>query len=113
LRSGNDDRATLGELFDVLASKRRRCLLYELSDRADEPVAFEELVDHLREFERELEGMEATPSSQLAVALHHTHLPKLTGCGLVDYDERTGTVRYHGHRLLDRWLRQTREIDGI
>ncbi|QLG27453.1 hypothetical protein HUG10_07770 [Halorarum halophilum] len=36
-----------------------------------------------------------------SIRFHHIALPKLAAVGLVDYDERTKTVRYHGHSRLE------------
>ncbi|MFC7213181.1 hypothetical protein ACFQO4_03690 [Saliphagus sp. GCM10025334] len=40
--------------------------------------------------------------TQVAIRLHHAALPKLDDAGLVDYDRRTKTVRYHGHSQLEQ-----------
>ena len=40
--------------------------------------------------------------TRVAVRLHHVALPKLDDVGVVDYDARTRTVRYHGHARLDQ-----------
>ncbi|UTF52000.1 hypothetical protein NGM29_09270 [Natronosalvus rutilus] len=34
-------------------------------------------------------------SERLLLDLYHNHLPKLEEAGLVEYDDRTETVRYH------------------
>lgn len=39
---------------------------------------------------------------RVTARLHHSTLPKLADAGVVDYDPRTGTVRYRGHPLVDR-----------
>lgn len=37
--------------------------------------------------------------------LHHVHLPKLDGAGVVEYDVDSGTVTYQGHPADDGWER--------
>ncbi|AHG00771.1 hypothetical protein HALLA_06880 [Halostagnicola larsenii XH-48] len=39
--------------------------------------------------------------TQIGIRLHHVVLPKLDAVGIVDYDSRTKTVRYHGHSQLE------------
>lgn len=41
---------------------------------------------------------------ELALALHHTHLQKLDSRGWIDYDPRSGFVRYHGHESVEELL---------
>jgi hypothetical protein len=37
-------------------------------------------------------GSDPVPADRLAIGLHHSHLPKLGDCGLVDYDPESHTV---------------------
>lgn len=39
--------------------------------------------------------------NQVAIQLHHSILPKLEATGIIEYDARTNTVRYHGHPRLE------------
>lgn len=107
------DPLSLEEIFNALASKRRRCLLYALRD-GEVAASVEEVRDQLAEWEAE-QGV--TPDGehcrQLDLTLFHTHLPKLDRMGVLDFDARTETIRYHGHPLLEQWLVQTREMDGV
>lgn len=46
----------------------------------------------------------STYRHKLAVDLLHTHLPKLADAGVIDYDTRSGTIRYWVHPSLLEWL---------
>ncbi|NHN59315.1 MULTISPECIES: helix-turn-helix transcriptional regulator [Halorussus] len=72
----------------ALAHPLRRELLCLLSGRDDHVAEFEELLDRMDDppADRSAERLEA--------AAHHEHLPLLREAGLVEYDPRTGTVRY-------------------
>lgn len=113
LGGGANDR------FDVLADQRRRYVLSYLHDADDDVAELAELVDAVRSREAEREDgqggggrsdgdrsdgdrsgdgrSEADRSDAVKIELHHTHLPKLAASGVIDYDARTETVRYHGH----------------
>ena len=75
----------------VLADSRRRHVLTALAARPDRASSFDDLAVAVTAFERTGPD-DADPgdsSSQVAVTLHHCHLPKLADVGLVedDYDE--------------------------
>jgi hypothetical protein len=38
------------------------------------------------------------------IALQHRTLPRLDGAGVIDFDRRTDTVRYHGNELVEELL---------
>ncbi|WP_158056171.1 DUF7344 domain-containing protein [Halorussus halophilus] len=92
-------RDEVDTLLDVLSDPYRRHVLYYLRDRGNVSVA--ELVTvltgwlHARESERQISTPEiATPEyrREVAISLHHRHLPKLAECGFVGYDSDTKTI---------------------
>lgn len=112
-RRAEADPLTLDEIFTALADKRRRCLLYALRD-GGVTRSIEEVREQVARWEADL-GVRSDREHrrQLTVTLFHMHLPKLDRMGVLDFDQRTGTIRYHGHPLLEQWLVQTREMDGV
>lgn len=93
------------DALELLAGRRRRYVLYYLMNAPDDSVDLEELVDRVRDYEREAEG--SVPDEhrhRVATSLHHCELPKLVDHGVVDYDPRSGTVRYHGDRTCEQLL---------
>lgn len=72
---------TIDDLYDALASERRRRLLREL-DGCDGPVGLRALATRLAD---SAEGSAAASST--LVTLYHVHLPKLVDVGLVDSDD--------------------------
>ncbi|MFC7079893.1 ArsR/SmtB family transcription factor [Halorussus caseinilyticus] len=75
-------------VFRALAHPLRREVLGLLSRREDDVAELSELAELLRDVR------EGRTDEQLRVALHHNHLPILREAGLIEYDARTGTVRY-------------------
>jgi DNA-binding transcriptional ArsR family regulator len=78
----------LDEYLRLVADRNRRGVIRELRRTPDNTATFEELINRLHE--------EATDTDRaaLAIELRHTHLPKLADNGLVEYDRRSGAVRY-------------------
>ena len=89
-------------LFEILADRHRRILLYELTEA--EIATVDELVDAISD-------RVAVDRSQIEVALTHAHLPKLDETPIVDYDPRTATVRYYENRFLEEILDRTIAAD--
>jgi len=84
-----DPDATL----DALADRRRRSAL-EHAARADEPIGLDALTDRVAESDDDRDD--------LAIDLHHRHLPKLDDAGFLGYDaderrvEDTGEFPFDG-----------------
>jgi DNA-binding transcriptional ArsR family regulator len=86
----------IDRLLDALSHRRRRHALYELRG-ADGAVAVADLADAVA---ADLDAAR----DRVAASLHHHHVPKLSDAGLVDYDDRSGDVRYAGGDLVSSWL---------
>lgn len=88
-----DSQSTSSErdtLFELLADPRRRRLietLDELGQGARVPLA--DLSERLAATEGSTAG---EARHDVAIALHHVHLPMLDEAGLVDYDSETNVV---------------------
>lgn len=91
-------------LFEALADRHRRLLLYRLAEA--EVATVDELVDALSD-------RVAADPARLEISLTHTHLPKMDEAAIVDYDRRSSTVRYRGSgtRLLEDVLERTAAVD--
>ncbi|WP_198662194.1 helix-turn-helix transcriptional regulator [Halorussus litoreus] len=85
-------------LFEALADEHRRCVLAYLDDCDTGVAAFGDLVDHVAA------EVETASAEAVEVRLHHAHLPKLEDGGLVEFDARSGHVRYRGDATVSDWL---------
>lgn len=91
-----DARLSAETLFDLLVDRRRRYLLYSLDQSPDAVTSLDELTGRVLDWERRMDaGNEPTAEleRQVRISLHHTHLPKISEAGLVEYDSRSETVR--------------------
>ncbi len=95
----------LDRVFEVLSDAQRRRIVYYLVESTDGFTTVEELCDVLDGDSRHTE-----------TRLRHVHLPRLEAMSIVDYDERTGAIRYSDDMLLEDILdccaRHREPIDG-
>ena len=61
-----------------------------------------ELIDYL--VVQEADSVDDLDTDEVAIALYHTHLPKLADVGLIDYDVRSRTVRYRDDEAIEACL---------
>jgi DNA-binding transcriptional ArsR family regulator len=78
---------SLDTVFQILSNRRRRFVLYFLTE-VDDPIGREELARRIATWERD-EDIGDVPSDEIArvtVSLDHAHLPRLEDGGVVSYD---------------------------
>lgn len=85
---------TLDEMLDLLANHQRRCLLNCLQEEADPTISLDDAASYIA---NQIAGETGSRPNEddVEVQLQHHHLPRLTDEGLVDYDTRSGEIRYH------------------
>lgn len=82
-----------GEL-KTLASRERRKILDHFVSTDTEVETVEVLSCQLARLQVDTGNRKPTSTEAAKAELHHVHLPKLEECGLIEYDPRSGTVRY-------------------
>lgn len=89
----DSDTDRLDDELKALASPERREVLDHFI--ATDTVVADVEVLSCKVARLRADGGSGRPSTEAArTELHHVHLPKLTDCGLVEYDTRSETVRY-------------------
>ena len=102
----------LNTVLDVLRDARRRYIVYVFRDTDVSVVPFETIVEEVRKYEANGgPNAEPPPRQYVRTDLIHTQLPKLESVGFLERDPRTGTVRFHGHSLLEAWAERTRQFE--
>ncbi|AGB39221.1 DUF7344 domain-containing protein [Natronococcus occultus] len=87
-------RATIDESLSLLSNRRRRDVLYRLSEADVTSVDSLAATIAAREASVPAEQLSADDRERVRIELYHTHLPKLADRGLIEYDDRSGTVRW-------------------
>jgi hypothetical protein len=107
LDSGTD---RVDNVLEALTHEFRRVtltILWNEQDSIGRDALAERLLEHLAE---ENIGGSLT-EGQLAIDLHHRHLPKLAAQNFIEYDIETGQIRYTDDPLLDEVFRTVYEVD--
>ncbi|OIB56675.1 hypothetical protein BBD46_16965 [Natrialba sp. SSL1] len=99
-----DRSETLDELLTLCAHRHCRGVLTYFRHTSETTVSLATLIDSLLASSphQEPATSPALDRSNLALHLHHSTLPRLSEAGVLEYDSRSNTVRYHGHRELER-----------
>lgn len=101
---------SLDTVFEVLANGHRRFVLYSLIDSSDNVIEWNELLEDVVTLEAGIDDSAIRRDRVLdtATELHHWHLPVLVDVGLIERDERQGTIRYLPHPDVERWVSQVK-----
>jgi hypothetical protein len=96
--------AAVDDVFEVLADWRRRavCHYFATGDRTSTDV--ETLATAVsNKGATSASGAASTSPSTIRTQLEEEHLPVLHRIGLIDYDERSGAVKYWGSPTVEKW----------
>jgi DNA-binding transcriptional ArsR family regulator len=88
----------------LVADRHRRRIIHYLRDETDRVVTVERLVDRVHGNGFAAEGDPPPDPERIAIQLHQIHLPKLADHGVVDFDPRSGDVRYRSDERLEQVL---------
>lgn len=89
--TAHEGRATF---LSALATQHCRSVIAYFRNASSDHASVDEVASTLA-------GRDNVDETQIATRLHHAVLPKLDDVGLIDYDARTNTARYHGHTRLE------------
>ncbi|WP_348606783.1 DUF7504 family protein [Halobaculum rarum] len=98
-------------VLELVVDPIRRIVLYELKDRPEGEISFDELVDVVDS------RIDASPSGnpgttgKIALRLLHTHLPKLQETNVIRFDRDAETVSYRPNPALEAHLEYLERLD--
>ncbi len=89
----SDREGLLDDVFDILASQRRRYILYCLRTH-DSPLALADVADEVTVYEHDTDitDISAEEIKRVYMSLYHTHIPKLAERDLVTYSQERDLV---------------------
>jgi hypothetical protein len=96
-------------VFDVLSDWRRREICQFFIDTDADTATVSELAILVAGC-RPASASNAS-HGELVTDLKERHLPRLDAAGVVDFDSRSGTVRYWGQPTVEKWLEHVAAVD--
>lgn len=96
---------SLDAILSLLSDRHRRDLLRYLIESEDDTCTHDKCIGYITRQEERRRG-ERPGHDEIAAALHHIHIPKLSDAGVVEYDGRSQEIRYWGNDRLEKWLQQ-------
>lgn len=106
-------RRRLDELLSAVADRRRRDILYYLA--TTDVTDVETLATKLAAADEDAPEGDVPPAviEEVEMTLVHTHLPKLVDARAVEFDQRSGAVRFRGlPPMLQEIVESCREIEA-
>jgi hypothetical protein len=94
--SRDGEHPGIERLYTALSNRHRRQVVAYIHSADREAFQIDELVAAMGDREAEPPESADEHRHRTRLSLHHRHLPKLADIGLIDYDHRTGDIRYRG-----------------
>jgi len=101
----------LDMIFELLANRRRRLVLYYLYESTDGVATIDELIEFVHSKEEQT-APGGVSRAEVGTTLQHTHLPKIAAAGIVERDVRSETVKYWGQPTLEELLEHAYHKEG-
>jgi len=99
------------DVFGLLSDWRRRAVcLHFANDDAVSTVDVDTLATAVAQRGMGCAGITDTDESAVRDALVEDHLPELDRAGVLDFDERSGSVRYWGQPTVEKWAEYAAEV---
>jgi len=103
--------ADVDDVFEALADWRRRavCHYFARDDlTATDVKTLATAISNQRD--ASTAGVADTSPSTIQTQLEEEHLPVLHRIGLIDYDERSGAVKYWGSPTVEKWANHAQAV---
>jgi len=85
---------SLDACLRLVADQHRRRVIHHLRHETNGTTTFDDLVDQVHRQAPDSKNGPPQDREELAIQLHHTHLPKLADHGVVEHDPERGTIKY-------------------
>ncbi|WP_435156272.1 DUF7344 domain-containing protein [Haladaptatus sp. DFWS20] len=92
------------QVVGLLRHEHRRAIVTYLDQETTDCASFDDLVEYLVSSGPKREATLAERREQVAIGLLHNHLPRLADAGVLEYDQRSETVRYWADSRLESML---------
>jgi len=92
------------EMGGLLRHKQRRAIITYFNQETTDRASFDDLVAYIVSSDSRRGATSAEHRERVTIGLFHNHLPRLADAGVLEYDQRSETVRYWGDSQLETLL---------
>lgn len=84
------------QVLGLLGHEHRHAIITYFDRKTTESASFDDLTEYIVSLDPNRGERPAERRKQVTIGLLHNHLPKLADAGVLEYDQRSETVRYWG-----------------
>ncbi len=92
------------QVVGLLGHKQRRTVITYFDQETTDRASFDDLVEYIVSSDSKTGATSSEHHERVRIGLFHNHLPKLSDAGVLEYDQRSETVRYWGDSRLETLL---------
>jgi hypothetical protein len=100
-QSTNTENLSKEQVVSLLGHKERRAIITYFDQKTTNCANFDDLIEYLVSSDLESEATSAEHRKRITIGLLHNHLPRLADAGVLEYDQRSETIRYWGDYQLE------------
>lgn len=100
---------SLEAMLDILANRQRWYFFQCLKESSENTISFEEGYEYVLAQIAKSTGERPSPD-EIQIGLHHRHIPLLEDSGVVQYDFRSKTIRYHQNNRLEELFERIQDF---
>ncbi|GAA0238764.1 hypothetical protein ACFFQF_28680 [Haladaptatus pallidirubidus] len=92
------------QVLGLLGHEHRYAIITYFDREMIDSASFDDLIDYIVSLDPKRGEFSAERRKRVTIGLLHNHLPRLADAGVLEYDQRSETVRYWGDSRLETIL---------
>ena len=93
------------QVVGLLRHEQRRAIVTYFDQKTTDRASFDDLVEYIVSSDSKRGATSTEHRERVRIGLLHNHLPRLADAGVLEYDQRSETVRYWGDSRLETLLK--------
>ncbi|WP_231188993.1 hypothetical protein [Haladaptatus sp. DYF46] len=93
------------QVVGLLGHEQRRAIITYFDQKTTDRASVDDLVEYIVSSGLKRKNPSAEHRERVRIGLFHNHLPRLADAGVLEYDQRSETVRYWGDSRLETLLK--------
>ncbi|WP_076432324.1 DUF7344 domain-containing protein [Haladaptatus litoreus] len=100
-QSTSTEHLSKEQVAGLLRHKQRRAIIRYFNQKTTDYTSLDDLVEYIVSSDSKRGATSVGHSKRITIGLLHNHLPRLADAGVLEYDQRSETVRYWGDSRLE------------